>query len=1522
MFSAPHASVHPSHRPRAGGHRRRLRRRGDGSKEAFVSLLAALGLSEGTAPCLERPGEDGVCMTASSETPHTAGDANTRERVLGPEPFFTPQLVIREPLSKRGCRNTAGDKLGTLACRGPQEANDAPAFALSEDGRIVRQARGEHEPDLRLALLDEKAVKEALEALEKQSKKRFKAVLGPMVALLAAVWAAAPDGTVSMSDTDRYGPVDVELRHWGELQRIQIVAKRKGSPLLGVTGHTLEHSWLDLDVAESDANTLTFARSDGMPVLKFHREQSRWELLRDYPPPPWLEAMGMEVTPEGRLVVDPPVQTRKEALEHWLPVLIETGAGPQVIFRNTEGGGITSELRLKGSAGNSLTATVAPHEGEADPRITWHIGGSTVGDLDLPPPRNVKFIRGAAFDPRVDIPVYDAKGNILRFYSIGGGESDRSSLERGTGAGAGGVLLRNSGGSGRRTVSHRGKLQVGAAEYDVVFQDDGSLRLVLPEGTSIRDSEMLFLIASLQAARDLDFSRVDFVRDGQVVASQDVGIPNLRVSEPLQVGQALGSHAGLQEAYGTPCFPKGTLVHTADGTKPIETIQSGDLVWAQDARTRVVALKPVLRVFEAKNQPLLSLTLQSDVGASHELRSTREHPFWVKGRGWVAAHDLAHGDLLTSLGRGSNGGSAGAVAVLHVERLPQRATVHNFEVDGFHSYFVGDHALWVHNSSSREEDTGPRAAGEGAVPEPAIARDQAPERKTAKPYDPTAEDRAQDAALVEALVPRIHNRHPLLEGLSLELVEAVRAEVRSRALRPEERAILEFLAFGDGRDIDIIASDDFSAARHSEGGRSELWVQVKGTVGDFNAPIAVEPPGTVFGKLIHEGGHHFERVGNAPHFRRPDNSRSRDPTEEEPLHEVLKELRANRYESGSMQKAFELTAARYDPVLNRVLDVLGMRGRPGAEVFQAIQVALDAGYDLNAAPYKAEKELPDLVRPLIDESIPTLEPHDPRWAWPGYLHLIDEEVIVHPHRMYEIIAPEGTYRWYSGPNLNRVFLRDPGIEPGTVVEADGVKLRIGLGPERGFAHPAPTDEELGRVLIKGDKESHPHRSLEDRVARLPQWFEQRQGWVVQGETDDLVTLVQANDLGQRVTLTMRSGALVVTPSEPAALAEFLPALAGGALREVLGDDAGFWMTPGASGAQLVPTINALRRLGFLHVAPSSNGLVFVSRDAPTQQRALAAFFEGNGAFRANLASSFMDDTPFAQALRQRGWRVRADGEIMIPGDAEYESLFPSSDDGPVLAARYPGVDGLNRPVLFEGPVPPDHAATFSIVSDREFLEHYAAGVQIMGAQDAPARGDFISGAWHDGMHRLAAEVYPDIARDVQRRLGPVLANPQRYEELASSLFHLVEYGVRAKPGLPRELDEWGVIPRSHRGKVVEADTVREYIRRWPDRTKLVFARRAVMKTPSLVDFFGAIRFDEVWGERSIRADRRLAQLLDKVGDSPTAEQMEEIDALAAEVYANLHNWSLIPPDDFVAAYFGDPRYADVLETLTDGFAQP
>ena len=140
----------------------------------------------------------------------------------------------------------------------------------------------------------------------------------------------------------------------------------------------------------------------------------------------------------------------------------------------------------------------------------------------------------------------------------------------------------------------------------------------------------------------------------------------------------------------TCCFVAGTLVSTPSGEKTIEDIAIGDYVYSKNTSTGEFGAKKVSNVFVKKTYTLYHVITDKEV-----IIASEEHPFWVRQNGWVAARDLLPGDDLCSLS-----GENVKIINVFVEFLRNPVEVYNFEVEDWHTYFVGKNNVLVHNKCS------------------------------------------------------------------------------------------------------------------------------------------------------------------------------------------------------------------------------------------------------------------------------------------------------------------------------------------------------------------------------------------------------------------------------------------------------------------------------------------------------------------------------------------------------------------------------------------------------------------------------------------------------------------------------------------------------------------------------------------------------------------------------------------------------------------------------------------------------
>ena len=181
----------------------------------------------------------------------------------------------------------------------------------------------------------------------------------------------------------------------------------------------------------------------------------------------------------------------------------------------------------------------------------------------------------------------------------------------------------------------------------------------------------------------------------------------------LLVGQTLVSAIGLGKSLegfaGTQCFVAGTLVLTDEGNKPIEEIKAGDLVYSTNPETGESGYKEVARVFRRESNVLIHVFVNGE-----EIETTPDHPFWVESQ-WVLAKDLREGDVLTLAD-----GTTAVVSKTYAELLDEPVIVYNFEVKDFHTYYVTDTGVLVHNATNY--------VGEGAVNSPQQIANQIPDQ--------------------------------------------------------------------------------------------------------------------------------------------------------------------------------------------------------------------------------------------------------------------------------------------------------------------------------------------------------------------------------------------------------------------------------------------------------------------------------------------------------------------------------------------------------------------------------------------------------------------------------------------------------------------------------------------------------------------------------------------------------------------------------------------------------------------------
>ena len=127
---------------------------------------------------------------------------------------------------------------------------------------------------------------------------------------------------------------------------------------------------------------------------------------------------------------------------------------------------------------------------------------------------------------------------------------------------------------------------------------------------------------------------------------------------------------------------------------------TSDLVESENPKTGERDHKRVVQIFVNETLELVHLFIGSE-----EIVTTPTHPFWVINAEWCSAIEIRAGDVL----KRSDDTTITVDAVAY-EILDSPVRVYNFEVEDYHTYYVGCGVL-VHNSCKIPDNHTPEGAG-------------------------------------------------------------------------------------------------------------------------------------------------------------------------------------------------------------------------------------------------------------------------------------------------------------------------------------------------------------------------------------------------------------------------------------------------------------------------------------------------------------------------------------------------------------------------------------------------------------------------------------------------------------------------------------------------------------------------------------------------------------------------------------------------------------------------------------------
>ncbi len=234
-----------------------------------------------------------------------------------------------------------------------------------------------------------------------------------------------------------------------------------------------------------------------------------------------------------------------------------------------------------------------------------------------------------------------------------------------------------------------------------VQQGEGALIGLFTAGFG-SEAEPGVSLASSEAAEEVAASTAS--QEAAELAAQSEGRELASAADEgfTEAESAAGRSEDLGEAgegeFCTASFPAGETVWASQGRLAVETLSGAEVLRSRSSIDGQEAAKPLTLTLQRLTSELIALEVTGDGGRTERFVTTPNHPFFVLDRGWVPAAKLTAGQHLSTVD-----GEGAELTAVSPFQADEPVRVYNLEVADFHSYFVGDLGLWVHNPRCVED---------------------------------------------------------------------------------------------------------------------------------------------------------------------------------------------------------------------------------------------------------------------------------------------------------------------------------------------------------------------------------------------------------------------------------------------------------------------------------------------------------------------------------------------------------------------------------------------------------------------------------------------------------------------------------------------------------------------------------------------------------------------------------------------------------------------------------------------------